>query len=227
MKRLLLIITAVALSLALVGCSQAPPVGPQTPPATPPPTTTSSESGMSGQVPPTTPPESGSPDQAPPTTFDQSKVYPAGVYEVGVDIPEGEFRVTSNDYIRSTATVYADAARSSIVYVKDTPRYYYVTVANDQVLEVTDGDFTLASSYAYESQTTIYEGMHRVGSDCPAGTYQLIHVGGGEGFYCIYDGSGPDAKVIKTESGDFPDKTNVTVSAGQYLELKGVTGLLT
>lgn len=74
------------------------------------------------------------------------------------------------------------------------------------------------------SAATITEGKYRVGSDVAAGEYKLTATPGETAYWEVTDSSNPDADIVGNEV--FENSTYVTVSDGQYITLRGCTGVI-
>ena len=153
--------------------------------------------------------------------------YGKGDYEVGTDIPQGEYYFTPKDEYDITG--YAVSNRyieGEDTFYSATWSFYYLE-EGDHLHMSESGKFISASEIPpIESRG---EGMYRVGVDIPQGTYRLSYTGEGgvgKGYYAVYTatpGFFNDEKLAESrilEEDWFTGEREMKVSNGQYLEVK-------
>ena len=153
----------------------------------------------------------------------------AGTYEVGVDIPAGEYFMIASDWAETR--LYSDAALSeeSLIYYYDFYGTRYITLEEGQYFSYVYGAMTLVQNIKPQQEAAreeyLYEYMYKVGFDLPAGTYQLKALPktveeSGDCYYEINsDSSGLNDAIVDNDF--FADTITVTVEEGQYLLLDG------
>jgi hypothetical protein len=139
---------------------------------------------------------------------------PAGRYEVGVDIPPGEYVIFGSGYM----SVSSDAAGVNIMANDIYRNMRYITVKERTYFEFGDGKaYPLESApVADVSSGILSEGMYKAGRDIPAGEYKVSALT--SGFWTVYgDSSGGSIVAIE----NFEEDSLVTVRDGEYLQLRG------
>lgn len=152
----------------------------------------------------------------------------AGTYKVGSDIPAGEY------YIRVTglSCYYQVAADSSgtldsIITNGNISSNAYQTVVDGQYLQVSDGEFTLASNMQGMTKLERYpDGMYKVGVDIDAGEYKITAGTSGCYFAVLSSSNGTLDDIISNQNLDAGVGDYITVTDGQYLEIRGGTAEL-
>ncbi len=145
------------------------------------------------------------------------------IYEIGVDLPAGEYVLIQDDADQSgyfSVTYSAPGSggatfangvvlNRSIVTVKD---YFYLTTERCTIYPIEEAPAVDTSSGVLSS------GMYLVGTDIPAGTYTLRPAEGKTGLVSIESDSLHRLNsVLDTQR--FDSETSVTVEDGQYLTL--------
>ena len=151
----------------------------------------------------------------------------AGFYKVGEDIPAGTYWIDGNDTAESYFFIFEKADDGYNTAVMN--HYYgkYMAEFKDgQYLAVDNGSYFMPIDSAPKAGAPYLNGVYRVGTDIPAGTYTLK--GGKADDYCAYfimdslDFAG-DSNVI--EQSEFygadmiPSEYTITLEEGTYLEL--------
>jgi hypothetical protein len=165
-------------------------------------------------------PDAGGGADAPGDVQAGTATYPAGVYTVGVDLTAGEYRLTADGTSGGYLKVQ-DADSGLLVIAQGFINRYYFTAVDGQVLETRGAGLTPIAEAVFGESSSLGEGMHLVGRDCPAGEYALSQMDGYSGSYCIYDSSAADQRLI--EFGKAESTDGVTVEEGQYIFLSGCT----
>ena len=153
--------------------------------------------------------------------------YGTGTYEVGTDIPKGEYYFTHKDEYDMTGYGISNRyTEEEETFYTPTWSFYYLE-EGDHLHMSESGKFISASEIPpIESRG---EGMYRVGVDIPQGTYRLSYTGAGEderGYYAVHSatpGFFNDEKLAESrilEEDWFTGEREMKVSNGQYLEVK-------
>lgn len=148
---------------------------------------------------------------------------PAGNYKVGTDIDAG------------TYLIVADGGMTYYQLAKDSTGELTSIITNDNIighaiLTMNEGEYLTVSSGWFmpldkvtdelKPKSGYYmEGMYRVGTDIPAGEYQ-IEPTSGMGYYEITNGTRGNLMDIVTNN-NIESPTYVTISAGQILKMNG------
>ena len=152
--------------------------------------------------------------------------YGTGSYEVGTDIPEGEYYFTHKDeYDMTGYTIFNRYIEEEETFFIPTWSFYYLQ-EGDYIHMSESGKFISASEIPpIESRG---DGMYRVGVDIPQGTYRLSYTGEGEsgkGYYAVHTATPgffnkEDLTGSHTSDDDFfTGEREIKVSNGEYLEV--------
>lgn len=223
MKKLNLVILAGIVSMALVGCSDTEKKEDKKD------TNTSQTNTETNN-----PTENGNETN----TNDKYEVWQDGVYEIGKDIPSGEYVIISylenpkDDRDSGTITI-----RSTKEETDDTEMFYSSTAlgvnTQNEYLKLYDGQFlvtTRAKIYKADSHPDLDKsknGRFKVGVDIDAGTYTLTSDGNGTyrilsmipGEYNNYDRLNVSDAIVQEET-DFSGEKEITLTDGQYVWLE-------
>ena len=205
-----------ALSLGMVACGS--PVSEQ--PTTLPPSSDSTVIDTSSA--PIDPAQDASRERE--TARESATVY-AGSFEVGNDIPAGQWYIVALDPFEglSTLTITGDSLGNQIV-AED-------TFKGNTICSFSDGQFVAISNakmfpieyYDVELMSEFSDGFYRVGIDITAGSYILTPGITGQGIYEICsDDSRTQASIV--EGGTFRGVLEIAVTEGQYLKVRDATG---
>lgn len=152
------------------------------------------------------------------------KIYPAGMYRVGSEIPAGEYALISDADSSSNFKITTDSTGTyeSIVSFE----YFYgrsiVTISDGQYLNVSNAkiykidEAPAINKYAKEFP----EGMYRVGIDIPAGEFTVAPIDAVGGYYEITSDSSHQFSSI-IGNGLVDNSQYLTIENGQYLMLSG------
>ncbi|MDO4156122.1 MAG: hypothetical protein Q4D37_05020 [Oscillospiraceae bacterium] len=156
-------------------------------------------------------------------------IYPAGDYEVGVDLPAGTYLAvysgpSEEQQLILTISSSSDSSDDDAV-LNDGPWY-----PRNTYFQVTDGQFVHVSWANFYNVDTVdvtlepfqQEGMFLVGKDIPAGTYQMVldkgeYVYPETAGYTIYSQMASPQPIPKA-SGSYTD--TITLEDGQYIQCK-------
>lgn len=148
----------------------------------------------------------------------------AGEYEVGKDIPMGEYVIMNCNGF----SIYSDASKKSKIIDDGMQNSrQIITVKSGEYFVVKSGTIypiATAPKYEYNNGThyLVYNGTYKIGTDIPAGAYDLSTGIGRVGSYAVYsDSTREKSTLIKSER--FSSQAYVTVSDGQYLEIFSCT----
>lgn len=139
--------------------------------------------------------------------------YAGGTYEVGVDIPAGEYAVFVISDKQGKFNVSRDRTGDETIF-KDSFRY-------NSIFTVRDGEYLQLNNCrakkieTVDSINTSGNGMFKIGTYLPAGEYELV-ADSDSGYYCIYNNS-RFQDIIKNDN--FEGNVYVSVKDGQYLKL--------
>lgn len=153
--------------------------------------------------------------------------YGDGTYEVGVDIPAGEYVLLPDAEESGSYAVRSSAEQDTTDNLID-----YDTTSQRDYLTVEEGQYlTIRSCVVIPSDKApavdissgvIPHGTYKVGKDIPAGEYTLRCYSNSRGMFTVRNSSqitDKDSTVVM--SGTFDDVASVTVEEGQYLSVGG------
>ena len=150
-----------------------------------------------------------------------------GTYKVGFDIVAGEYIAFSTGKYSGYVCVSTDANQNDILENEIFYGSHYITVSDEQYLQVDNAIIIPAAKYnvGLTNYIDIAEGMYKVGTDIPAGEYKVSKfVRNSSGYYCIYNNSNADRKIVNNNI--FKTSAYVTVNVGDYLLLSNATATL-
>ncbi|MBX8938392.1 hypothetical protein [Enterococcus gilvus] len=157
-------------------------------------------------------------------------------YLVGVEIPEGEYKIIpngKNETSQAQISLDEEGHRLNIL-ASQTIRNgkthaFYFKVKNGQYLYLKSGGTAIplihASSYKTMNGKYVHEGQYKVGFDIPAGDYKLVcrpDKKNNSGKASITNGPISDKDVdskFETVDTETPSKV-ITLSKGQYIEIR-------
>lgn len=150
------------------------------------------------------------------------KVYKSGFYEVGKDLPAGEYLVVGDKITKEAETSVAvtkDSKKEDEIFDESVMGNVYVTLEKGQFVEVKNGDmYPVDLAPSNTPKDKVYkDGMYKVGKDIKAGTYDVKALKK-DGKIEIYKDSShsKDSLISKTK---FKDTEKVTLKDGQYILL--------
>ncbi len=156
-------------------------------------------------------------------------IYPAGDYEVGVDLPAGTYLAVYSGPSEEQQLVL-EISSSSDENDKDAvlndgpwyPRNAYFQVTDGQFVHISWANFYNVDTVDVELKPFQQEGMFLVGRDIPAGTYQMVldegkYVYPETARYTIYSQMASPQPIPKA-SGQYTD--TITLEDGQYVQCK-------
>ena len=143
-----------------------------------------------------------------------------GHYKVGTDIPAGEYYVKCNSY-NLYVEVSSDSSGdlNSIIYNLNTAGGEYITVEDGEYLKISGGElYELDKAPDRGPENGYYqEGMYKVGSDIPAGEYN-VEATKGLAYIEVASNSRHQIEDIVTND-NFENNKFITLENGQYLTL--------
>lgn len=154
------------------------------------------------------------------------EVYKSGFYEVGKDLPAGEYLIMRdklNKQAETSVAVTKDSKKEDEIFDESMMGNIYVIVQNGQYLEVKNGDiYPVEKAPSNTPEDKVYkDGMYKVGKDIKAGTYDVKAIknnGSDDGSIEITkDSSHSDKSVISKK--EFKDTEKVTLKDGEYITL--------
>ncbi|WP_405294537.1 hypothetical protein [Methanobrevibacter sp.] len=144
-----------------------------------------------------------------------------GQYEVGDDLPAGEYYVKCNSY-NLYIEVSSDSSGdlSSVIYNLNTEGGVYITVEDGEYLKIQGGDlYKLSDSPDRGDDRGYYkDGMYKVGEDIPAGDYEVESTKD-QGYIEITKNSRHQVEDIITND-NFKTSKDVKLEDGQYIFLR-------
>ncbi len=154
-------------------------------------------------------------------------VYPSGTYEVGMDIPAGEYLVILDltkieaEDVNVSVFSASDCSISSMIADFTFPNRGYLVLKEGQYCSIANGlAAPVEETDAYISEDGTYpENCYLVGRDLAAGDFILD---GTEGSYALYRGG-----ILQSQlkaSGTVNGKIYLNLQEGDYLEFTGATG---
>lgn len=159
-------------------------------------------------------------------TPEYKEVYKSGFYEVGKDLPAGEYLIMRdklNKQAETSVAVTRDSKKEDEIFDESMMGNIYVILQNGQYLEVKNGDiYPVDKAPSNIPEDKVYkDGMYKVGKDIKAGTYDvkaIKHNGSDDGSIEITkDSSHSDKSVISKK--EFKDTEKVTLKDGEYIIL--------
>jgi len=154
-----------------------------------------------------------------------ARIYQAGMYKVGPDIPPGEYRLFANDNSGYWAVLSsAHASSSAILRNCNFSDVDYVTLENGQFFEVNRASFVLSEHYLSKPAERLSPCSYRVGIDAPPGEYLLEVVGDSDGYFEIREDTCVATRIASNHC--FSGRAYVFVERGQYLRLERCKGRL-
>lgn len=145
--------------------------------------------------------------------------YSSGTYEVGKDIPAGEYYALSNPEIQGFFKInYVKSWQECEIKCWD--NFYnsvYFTVEDGECLTVSYADFIKAEDAPETKKIDqkYTENSYKVGSDIPAGSYQLVPVENDADYVIEKNSLHSSGSVL--DSDELTKKINIKVLDGQYL----------
>lgn len=148
---------------------------------------------------------------------EKPRIYSAGSYRVGTDIPAGEYKITcigSHAYY----CVYPDTSKSDILSNGNFTTCTYVSVSDGQLLEVKGSSFVRADS-ATPSTAFSGQGIYKVGFDIQPGEYNITASESSGGYYAVLSTVDANTPFNIVDNDNFEGNSFVSVRDGQYLEI--------
>ncbi|MDY6013009.1 hypothetical protein [Clostridium sp.] len=150
------------------------------------------------------------------------KVYKAGFYQVGKDLPAGEYLVVGDKITKEAETsveVTKDSKKEQEIFDESVMGNVYVTVENGQYIDVENGDiYPVELAPSNTPKDKVYkDGMYKVGKDIKAGTYDVKALKDDADIKIYKDSSHSKSSLISEK--EFKNTEKVTLKDGQYIEL--------
>lgn len=146
--------------------------------------------------------------------------YMPSIYKVGVDIPEGEYKVYPVGDDLAYFAICRDANCDDIIRNDNFYGQSYINVSRGQFLDLTRC-YAIPANEAplYDASSGVYEpGEYKVGIEIPAGEYRVRAFSDTSGYYAIevpqYDG---DREILSNDN--FSNAAYVSIKNGQILSL--------
>lgn len=154
------------------------------------------------------------------TNAGSGRKYMPSIYKVGVDIPEGEYKVYPTGDNLAYFAICTDANCDDIIRNDNFYGQAYINVTRGQFLDLTRCyAVSVDEAPLYDASNGVYEpGEYKVGIEIPAGEYRLRAFSDTSGYYAIelpqYDG---DREILSNDN--FSNAAYVSVKNGQILAL--------
>ena len=155
-------------------------------------------------------------------------IYPMGKYEVGVDIPVGEYllltnRLAENGNSFNELAVLELTYRYEVLYDSWFQYCRYVNLKEGMKIDTSWCDMYDLSIHKPEINPFEHSGMFKVGVDVPSGTYMVKSCGDDSFNYCYVIENLDDYGVYSYSCELFDDDEvlEVTLEDGQYIDLMG------
>lgn len=150
---------------------------------------------------------------------DDSKYVKAGMYKVGADLPAGEYLMYASGSAYFEVASDSKGTLDSIVANDNFTSTRYITVENDQYLEIKNAKMLLSSKAEPQKPTNgeYKNGMYKVGTDIQPGEYKVAAVSGSGYFEVDSDSYESLDSIVSNDN--FQGEKYVTISSGQYLKL--------
>lgn len=150
-------------------------------------------------------------------------VYKAGLYEVGKDLPAGEYvvmRTSLDKNAKTTVLVSKDSKQSDVTYEDTELGYVYVTLNNGEFINVQNGQLFLTSkAKENKPEDKVYkDGMYKVGKDINPGTYEVKSLGSDASVEVAKDSKHTKDSVILNKKIDKTEK--IILKENEYVTLK-------
>lgn len=158
-----------------------------------------------------------------------SSPYEDGVYEIGMDIPAGEYVLIQNDGNKGYFEVTYDLSGSGGTFFSNgIVNNRSIVTLNKNLYVTTDRCilYPIEEAPAVEILSNILpSGMYLVGTDIPAGTYTVRPTGESMGLFSIESDSlhRPESTI---DSQRFSSEITITVEDGQYITLSSAELIL-
>lgn len=146
-----------------------------------------------------------------------------GLYEIGKDIPAGEYVIIAQPGAKITFRLATDASKSfdSLIALESCENRTILSVEDGEFLEFSGGTmYVINEAPAVSTAGNLFEGTYKIGLDLPAGTYTIGSIDSEHpGYYAISSSSRHSfADIISSE--EFIGTVTITVTNGQYLSLR-------
>ena len=140
----------------------------------------------------------------------------AGMYKAGTDLPVGEYVLLAE---QADLEVLTDARWDGSGFPTPMDNRVYVTLRSGEYLRFTAGE--LLDEAPEPGSGDLPQGMYKIGTDLPPGSYTLRVPPGQHGFYTVYDATTHPLleHIVDGLSGSITGDTEITVEAGQYLDV--------
>ncbi|MDQ0148331.1 hypothetical protein ACFO6R_02720 [Eubacterium multiforme] len=156
----------------------------------------------------------------------QKEEYKSGFYEVGKDLPAGEYVIISdknNKQAETSIEVTKDSKKENEIFDESVSGNIYVTLSKGEYIDVKHGDiFPIDKAPSTTPKDKIYkDGMFKVGRDIKAGIYEVKSTEkdkNDDAYIEIFkDSTHRNGSVISKK--EFKKSTNVTLKDGEYIKL--------
>ena len=147
-----------------------------------------------------------------------AKTYKEGMYKVGSDIPAGIYVLKQTGTVSAYYAILNSTSTSDIAANDNFDNQAIVGVNDGQYLQLERCTAVAFDQTTHTLQDSRTNGMWKVGTDIPAGTYKATQIGNIPAYFCVYNSPYSNQEII--ENDNFSGSTYLTVSDGQYLVLE-------
>lgn len=128
----------------------------------------------------------------------------SGVYIGGVDIPAGEYRLTSNEGKNGYYCIYSDSRKNNILSNDNFNGSRYINISNGDYLLLANSNIFVGEDFSPNS----LEGEYYIGQDMSPGVYTIIPTNLYPGIYVMSTTnfmfrSSPNKVIVELKDGDY------------------------
>lgn len=153
---------------------------------------------------------------------DNKTFYKSGFYEVGKDLPAGEYLILqdkSNAVAETSVAISTDSKKENELFAESIAGNTYANLEKGEYLEVTNGNiYPIDIAPSNTPKDKVYkDGMYKVGKDIKAGTYDVKALKDSASIEITKDSSHKDSSIISKK--DIKNTEKVTLKDGEYITL--------
>lgn len=155
-------------------------------------------------------------------TPEYKEMYKAGFYEVGKDLPAGEYLIIRDKLtkdVKTSVIVTKDSEKEDEIFDESVMGNVYVTLENGQYIEVKNGNiYPVDKAPSNTPEDKVYkDGMYKVGKDIEAGTYDVKALTDDASIEISKDSTHSDKSIITKK--EFKNTEKITLKDGEYIIL--------
>ena len=141
----------------------------------------------------------------------KAKWFSKGLYEVGKDVPAGEYLLQADGF--GSYEVFSDAAGENRLTINTFKNFSYVTLKSGHYFDANCKFIHVLSAPPVQIGG---EGVYKVGRDLQPGEYRVVPENS-SGYFAVLTDSTIDKKIVRNSN--FTSQRYVSFLPGQYLEL--------